>query len=115
MGIASQSNVMSDIDLFKPYIQPVDFSFRAGSTFWSGNTSQVDIILADVSNYGLPFTSIQSTQFNVPYLCHYQAWKPRSNLFTDVCVATLSFFMVFWGAFNLTLTFFAKRTSVDGK
>lgn len=106
---------MTNTDLFKRFIQPVDFSYRAALTTMSGTTSQVNTMLADMSTFNLPFTSIQSTRLNAQYLCHYQDWKTRTNLVMDVCVATASFFMVFWGALGLVLAFFAKRASIDGE
>ena len=102
------------MDLFKQVMQPIDFAWRSEDSN-PGNTSQINMVLGDMANYSLPFTSIQPTQFNAQYLCHYQAWKPRTSLITDVFVATISLFMVFWGALKVALNFFAKRTSADGK
>ena len=115
LGIVSQSNVMTNAELFKRLIRPIDYSFRADDIRFSGNMSKIDTVSADMSSYSLPFTSIQSTQLNIPYLCHYRAWKTQTNLMTDVSVATLSFFMVFWAGFNLALGFVARRTSIDGE
>ncbi|KAF8596420.1 hypothetical protein BDV93DRAFT_66240 [Ceratobasidium sp. AG-I] len=114
LGITSKPNVMTDCDLFKRVIQPIDFTYRTNMGTSSGNISQVNMVLGDMSNYSFPFASVQPTQFNAQYLCHYQAWKPRTNLITDVLVATVSLFTVFWGALKLALDFFARRASTDG-
>lgn len=115
LGIALQSNLMANTDLFKQFLVPVDFSYRGALVTMSGNTSQVNTVLANMSSFNLPFTSIQSTRLNTQYLCHYQAWKTGTNLVTDVCVATASLFMVFWGGLKLALAFLAKRASIDGE
>lgn len=97
LGIASQSNVLANADLFKSLMQPVDFAYRGTLNTMPGAMSKVNAMLADLSNYSLPFTSIEPMQFNAEYMGHYQGWKPRESLAMDVCVAIASLFMVFWG------------------
>lgn len=128
LGISSKSNVMTDKDIFQSlltavFITPPKISNNCNINVTAmprpglrrGSDSQIDMLLGDLSDYGIPFTSINSTQFSLQYLCNYQAWKPLTSFVIDVCVATSSLLMVFGGALKLAVAFFARRTLVSGE
>lgn len=110
MGIASKSNVMTDIDLFKRVIRSTDLSSPA-----AGNKSEVNAVLENFPEYNLPLASVQPSRLNSEYLCHYTSWKTHSALAMDVCVATASLFIAFWSSLQIILAFFAKKSSNRGK
>ncbi|KAF8596411.1 hypothetical protein BDV93DRAFT_610903 [Ceratobasidium sp. AG-I] len=110
LGIASQSNVMTDTDLFRRVIQPTNFSSHPAAD----NKSEINAVLANLLEYKLPLTSVQPSRLNSEYLCHYYNWKTRSNLVMDVCVATASLFMAFWSSLAVVLASFARKDSGRG-
>ncbi|KAF8596404.1 hypothetical protein BDV93DRAFT_610898 [Ceratobasidium sp. AG-I] len=114
LGIASQPNVMASKDLFMNYIEPVSFS-EIVATKMPSIPITVNGILANMSSYNLPFTSIQPTRFSAQYLCNYRDWKTPTSLVMDICVATTSLFLGFWGTLRVVLGFLARRMSAKSK
>ncbi|KAF8596406.1 hypothetical protein BDV93DRAFT_572014 [Ceratobasidium sp. AG-I] len=111
LGVASQPNIMTSTDLFKSFIRPVNFQHDGNESNSAGTTSKINTILADMSSYNLPFASIEPTEFSALYLCYRRNWKTSANLVMDVCVATTSLFLAFWGTMRVILGLFARRTS----
>lgn len=114
LGVTSRQNILIDSTLFNNSISDIDFSHR-GSPGLVKTRSNINEILANMTAYNLPLRVNQTSHFNTQYMCSRMSWKPRAELLIDVCVATASFFMVFWGVLKLGLAFFARRASVNGK
>ena len=115
LGIASQPNVLASKDLFMRFMKPVNFSNEVIAELPPNRSIAINHILANISNYNLPFSSIHPTQFSEQYLCNYRNWKSPTSLFMDVCVATVSLFLGFWGTLRVVLGFLARRMPAKSK
>ncbi|KAG8723980.1 hypothetical protein FRC09_000877 [Ceratobasidium sp. 395] len=110
LGVTTGVNILTDIELFRQVIRsniPVDQDF---SYDWITGPA-ADFVLSNVTRFGLPLNSTQSTWFNARYLCPQIKWKAPASLAVDVLVATTSLFMVFWQVLHLALRYVASRSS----
>ncbi|KAG8735921.1 hypothetical protein FRC10_010009 [Ceratobasidium sp. 414] len=113
-GVASGSNILTDINLFEKVIHSGLWVSSAAWSSASGSSRQVyrfapDIILKNPAKFNLPFTSIQPTSFNARYVCRNLSWKNPTNLVVDVLVATVTFFTTFWAALMFCLSYVAVK------
>lgn len=111
VGVGFGHNLLNQPERMRQVFQQNLGSISRLNTTRTPDIYFANLVLQNMTDYGVPLDEPHPVQFGAQYLCDRLKWKEPSNLILDVLVATVSLFLGYWAMLNFILRFLATRSA----